>query len=285
MKKIVKENLLFLLIATAAFLEVPAIVYANPGVAAQTPFVEPLNLSRGKLSPGWGEGSIVSKEMYCDFMLNDWGWTSCEGVDGFVTYYREDIDTLVVSSPNSDGYVEFDDWHNAGRDDIIKEIRNELDVGLRAQGEQLGVEISFANWVVYPTLNEEGRYLYYAFNTLWDGNVVTNIKASLFDRKGYVAFMLVPVSENPSEGEVKDLVAAIANGYTPVQAQSYAAFTSGDKIATAGVVGVLASLMGVKYGKGILATITGIALLVAKKFWFVLILPLFWLKRFFKKSE
>jgi uncharacterized membrane-anchored protein len=285
MKKIVRENLLFLLVATAAFFEAPAIVHANTGGTAPVPFAEPLSLSRGKLSPGSTEGSIVPKDVYCDFMLNHWGWASCDGVDGFVTYYRADIDTLVISAPNSDGYVKFDDWHSAERDDAIKEIRKELDAGLKAQGEQLGVEISFANWIVYPTLNEEGRYLYYAFNTSWDGNAVTNIKASLFDRKGYIEFMLVPVSEDPSEEDVKGIVAAIANGYTPVQAQNYAAFTSGDKVAAAGVVGVLASLMGVKYGKSILATITGIALLLAKKLWFVLFLPLLWLKKLFKKSE
>lgn len=285
MIKIFKENLFFLLIATAAFFEAPAIVHANTGGTTPVPFAEPLNLSRGKLSPGSGEGYIVPKEMYCDLVLNYWGWASCDGVDGFVTYYRADIDTLVISAPNSEGYVKFDDWHSADRDDAIKGIRKELDAGLKAQGKHLGVEISFANWIVYPTLNEEGRYLYYAFNTLWDGNTVTNIKGSLFDRKGYIEFMLVPVSEAPTEENVKNIVAAITNGYTPAQAQNYAAFSNGDKVAAAGVVGVLASLMGVKYGKSILATITGIALLLAKKLWFVLFFPLLWLKKLFKKSE
>ena len=55
-----------------------------------------------------------------------------------------------------------------------------------------------------------------------------------------------------------------------------------------GAVGVLAALVGVKYGKAAATGLIAVALLFLKKAWFLLLIPLVFLKKLFsgkKKAE
>ena len=83
---------------------------------------------------------------------------------------------------------------------------------------------------------------------------------------------------------MKDIVAAATAAYVPKLGDSYAEFTSGDRVAGYGAVGVLATMLGVKYGKAATAGLIAAALLFLKKAWFLLLLPLFWLKNLFRRK-
>lgn len=76
----------------------------------------------------------------------------------------------------------------------------------------------------------------------------------------------------------------MADHYKTNASQGYAEFVTGDKVAAVGAVGVLATLVGVKYSKGIAAWLFVVGLAFAKKAWFLILLPLFWLKNLFRKK-
>lgn len=285
MNKHFKDNVLFVMIATAAFLSEPAIVQAQDNPYNPLNFTEPLSLYRGKISPVSPDALYLEKEDRCNLLTNEWGWQSCDEIEAMIFGLAPGIDTIMFETPNSEGFVKFDDWEDADRQDEIDAIWNDYVEGSKAQGERLGQSIVPVKWYVYPTLNKEKSYLYYAILLNWDGELIINTKASLFDRQGYVPVHIVPENSELSEAELQQLVEVSLVAYEAKTEQAYFDFADGDKVAAVGALGVLAALVGVKYGKAAATGLIAILLLVLKKAWFVLLIPLVFLKNLFKKKE
>ncbi|MCK5621429.1 MAG: DUF2167 domain-containing protein [Alphaproteobacteria bacterium] len=281
MNKHFKDNVVFILVATAAFLSEPTIANAQTDPYSPVNFTEPLSLYRGKISPISPDSLYLNDEDRCNYMINEWGWGSCDGIEALIFGLAPGIDTVMVETPNSEGYVKFDDWEDADRQDEIDTIWNEFAESAKEQGKALGESIVPVRWYVQPTLNKEKSYLYYAILIDWEGEIVINAKASLFDRNGYVAFRLTPESSSLSESELQRLVEISLDAYQPEAKQAYFDFQDGDKVAAVGAIGVLATLVGVKYGKAAATGFVAILLLFLKKAWFVLLIPLVFLKKLF----
>ena len=287
MNKHFRDNVAFVLISVAAFLSEPAIVQAQENPYNPLNFTEPLNLYRGKISPVSPDALYFDDEDRCNILMNEWGWESCDGIEAMIVGLAPGIDTVMVESPDSEGHVKLDDWEGSDRQAEIDAIWNDFVVGSREQGKALGQRIEPVRWYVQPTLNKEKSYLYYAILIDWEGEMVINAKASLFDRQGYIPIRIIPDSSELSEAELQQLVEISLDAYQPEVQQAYFDFQDGDKVAAVGALGVLATLVGVKYSKaatGILAA----ALLLLKKFWFVLLIPLVFLKNLVfgkKKAE
>jgi uncharacterized membrane-anchored protein len=288
MNKHIRDNVIFVFVATAAFLSEPTIANAQTDPYNPVNFTEPLSLYRGKISPVSPDSLYFNDEDRCNILMKEWGWSSCDGIEAMIVGLAPGIDTLMIETANSDGHVKLDDWEDANRQDEIDAIWNDFVEGSRAQGKALGESIEPVRWYVYPTLNKEKSYLFYAVLIDWEGEMIINAKASLFDRQGYIPFRLIPESADLSEAELQRLVEISLNAYLPKTQQAYFDFQDGDKVAAVGALGVLATLVGVKYGKATATGIMAILLLFLKKAWFVLLLPLVFLKKFFiakKKTE
>ena len=278
----------FLVLALASAIPFTAIYAQAETKKEEQPFInftDPLSLSRGKLNPINPDSLIYPESVACEMIKNDWGWASCEGIDKVIYSHIVGIDTTVVITPDSQGYVSFDDWNDSDRDSEIEDIWDTLVEDAKEQSKLAGVDIRPIKWVVYPTLDSDNKYLYYAFKVQWGDDEFINIKASLFDRKGYVPIMMVLENTNASEKEIRSFVEQSAQSYTPSKYTSYSSFTSGDKIAAVGVMGTLAALVGVKYGKGFFATALAFALIALKKLWFIIFLPFLYIGRLFKKKK
>lgn len=282
LSKSAHENIIYVAVALFAFLGQPALVRAEVNYNPVN-FTEPLNLSRGSLTATSPGGIYLSHEDTCNLLVEESGWEreSCGSVENLVVGTPAGVDSYIVYKPNNDGFVVFDDW-DADTDEEIAAIWDSYAEGLKAQGERLGIEVKPVRWYVYPTLNQEEAMMYYAIMTEWDGVPNINVNATLFDRRGYVTFGMVLASADPGEAVATALMLDTLSSYQPTQEESYFDFSEGDKIAAVGAMGVLATLMGVKYGKGFFAAALGILLLVVKKAWFILLLPLIFVKRLFK---
>ncbi len=251
-------------------------------------FDAPVTLARGRLAPMNEAGFHLSAEDTCHLVTTDWGWerSSCAAIDKMFVAPTASLDTLLVERPNSEGFVRFDDWDNSNRDQEIESIWNALEESIQAQSEKLGVEIKADSWLVYPTLDEEKNYLYYATKLIWDGQPQINIKATVFDRRGYVVFVMVPLDASMPATQVKQNIDGVLSAYSTKTSEAYADFSEGDKVASAGVLGVLAGLVGVKYGKAVAVGLGAILLGFAKKLWILLLLPLIALKnKLFGKKD
>lgn len=284
-RKFLKEQIVFLFIAFAPYYSGTGILNAQTLPEGRSFFTEPLTVSRGKINPSSPLAEVWQRSFWCDLVKADWGWTTCEGVDAFVVGYNQLIDTMIFEVPNSDGLVSFDDWKSEDLNDEISAIEDGLKDSLKAQSDKLGAPITFKGWRVYPTLNEEKKILYYATDIDFNGDVSTNIKASIFDRKGYVTIIAIPIDSNLDGSKIEQIVLDLADHYKPNVSESYSEFVTGDKIAAVGAVGVLATLIGVKYSKGAVAGIMVVVLTLLKKAWIILLLPFIWLKNLFRRNK
>ena len=103
------------------------------------------------------------------------------------------------------------------------------------------------------------------------GHEVINLTSVKFTRRGYVTMQVVTDEGMLAAGSASfDSVSVYAAAsYEPGVGFRYADFKDGDKVAAIGAVGVLASVIGVKHGKGWLAGLFGAIAVFAKKFWFL----------------
>lgn len=283
--KHLKDHLLFFIIAFLPYYSGVAILNAQTLPEGASFFTESLTVSRGKINPSSPNAEVWQKSLWCDLVQKEWGWATCEGVDAFIVGYDQLVNNVVFETPNSDGLVTFDDWKAESLGDAIAQIESSLKDSLKEQSKRVGANITFKGWRVYPTLNEEKKILYYATDIDWGGSISTNIKASIFDRRGYVTMFLVPESSNLDGAAIERIVLDAASHYSPSLSESYTEFVTGDRVAVAGAVGVLATLIGVKYSKGAFAGIMLVLAMILKKVWVLLILPFYWLKNAFKRKR
>ncbi|MEP0963060.1 MAG: DUF2167 domain-containing protein [Roseobacter sp.] len=283
MKKFLKENVIFLVISFLCFSMEPAVLLAQSGGIDPRPFTQPMSLSRGVLVSGDDAALYLTKDDYCEIVLYEWGWDECASIDAMTVQPFAGTDTVIVSKPNTDGYVKLDDWDSAERESAVREIELSLAEGMRAQGEKLGQDLRFIGWRTQPTLNKDKKYLYYATDSSWNGAPVTNITATVFDRKGFVEFSIVPERDDLTSAEVENMINSVLDLYTPKQTESYSEFVTGDNVAAVGAIGVLAGLVGVKYGKAAATGLFALGVLLLKKFYFLLLIPLLGIGKLFKR--
>lgn len=184
----------------------------------------------------------------------------------------EGIDSIYYNTPEEIGHVNMDDW----TEDVnsqIDEIWDSYVEGAKAQSERIGYDVVPLRWVLYPTLNKDARVLTYGILLSFGDQEVINLTSVKFTRSGYVVMQVVTDEETLAAGAASfDSVSLYAAAtYEPGFGFRYADFKDGDKVAAIGAVGVLASVIGVKHGKGWLAAMGGMILLFAKKAWFLLL--------------
>lgn len=287
MKKEVWDNIVFVLVAHLCFLAEPAIVFAQNSNYDPINFTQPLNVAKGSVIPKSEEAFYLSDEETCSLVVTEFGWdrSGCDAIDRMIFGLTPEIDSVIFEKPVSDGYVSLSDWDENSSSSEIAAIEDSYKQSIRAQSERLGQEIKFDGWLLYPTVDRDRKILYYANILSWSGSRTVNISVSYFDRHGYVPIKIVTMdSELPSEA-VRGVVAAATASYKPKAETDYAQFVSGDKVASYGALGVLATMLGVKYGKAATAGLLAIALVVLKKLWFLAFLPFVWLGSLFRRRS
>ncbi|PBC02383.1 DUF2167 domain-containing protein [Mesorhizobium sp. WSM3860] len=287
MYKSIRENLRFILLAQAFMLAEPAIVHAGDADYHPQNFTQPLNAARGTINPAGGGAIYLKPEDRCNLVVKEFGWDrdQCGTIDQLIFGFTPEIDNLTVEQPVSDGYVSLADWDSAGRGEEISAIEESFKESVKAQSERIGQEIRLDGWLVYPQVDKARNILYYANILNWGGDRTINISVSIFDRQGYVPMKIVPVDGNIAANSVLKIVEASAAAYKPKAGSSYFEHSSGDKVAGYGALGVLAAMLGVKFGKAAGVGLIALALVVLKKGAFLLLLPLVWLRRLFSRNK
>lgn len=285
-ESILREIIIFVAISVFFFLNEPTIIQAQPSPYNPLNFTQTLNLSRGKLFPLFQESLYLNNRESCDLVIREFGWhkNSCNSIENIVFGHLPEIDTLIIDKPNSDGYVKFDDWDEDTVKDEIDSIWKDLVSSSKEQSRILGYNIIPIKWIVFPKIEKQHSYMYYAYLIDWDGEPTVNVKATKFDRRGYVAFSIVPTREDFTEAGLTHIVEATLDSYQPNNEESYSEFRSGEKIAEYGALGVLATLMGVKYGKAVATGLVAVGIILIKKLWFLFLLPFIYVgKLIFRK--
>ncbi|RAZ86946.1 hypothetical protein DPM33_26725 [Mesorhizobium hawassense] len=287
MNKSIRKKLIFILVAHGCLLAQPAIVHAEDANYHPQNFTQPLSAARGTITPAGSGAFYLKPEDRCDLVVKEFGWDrgECGSIDQLIFGFTPEIDNLTVEKPVSDGYVSLADWDSGDRSEEIGSIEESFKDSVKAQSQRLGQDIRFDGWLVYPQIDKGKNILYYANILNWGGDRTINISVSIFDRQGYVPIKIVPVNGNITGEDVQKIVAASAAAYKPQAGSSYFEFSSGDKVAGYGALGVLATMLGVKYGGAASAGLIALALVVLKKGAFLVLLPLVWLRRLFSRKK
>ena len=163
------------------------------------------------------------------------------------------------------GYVRMDDWDELDVDELWESYVQ----GAREQSRLFGYDVKPLRWVVEPTLDREKAVAYYALEVQF-GEEAPLINMIVFDfgRYGYEQMTLVQDSSAFPAAGASGIATRIADAYAFGPESDYGDFREGDMVAAVGAGGLIAAALGVKFGKGILA----LALIFAKKFWFVFLL-------------
>jgi uncharacterized membrane-anchored protein len=256
-------------------------------------FDNKIQLTRGSLYPNYAEAYQVGEKGACKLAKETWGWSdaNCDAIDKMLLYTAPNIDTLVIEIPNKIGRVEYDDWYKENKDEYIAEIVKELKTLYKEQSKRINQELKWIKWIVYPTLVEDKNYMYYAFLVSTDGVENTVIESMIYDREGYIKFLVVPenLTDSSSEDEFRETLESALDLYTPDIGQRYVDFSPGDKVYQYGIIGSLAALAGVSWkgkGKAVAVGIFGMILIFAKKLWWLIFLPFILLfKKLFRKKD
>jgi uncharacterized membrane-anchored protein len=290
MRKAVRENLIFIVIAHMCWLMEPALVFAQEGNYHPENFIEPVNVVRGKLFPAGLDGTdgvYLNHGETCTYVQKEFGWQAddCPHIEVLLGTPTPIIDSLLVYKPISDGYVSLDDWEGDNVSEQVDEITQSYKSSIVEQSKALGRKIEFGGWRLYPTVDKTKNIMYYASTSIWDGEPSLNVTVSIFDRSGYIKMAVVPLDAATDTDGIRKVVLQAVDLYKPNLGSSYAEFTSGDKVAAYGAVGVFATLLGVKYGKAAAAGFMAIALVLLKKAWFLLLLPFMLLGKLFSSKK
>lgn len=268
-KTVLKELVIMTFISFLPYVAIPAIAQAQVNFDP-LPASGGVNLQAGSFTPPNSEAFTLPKGQVCTLVTEEWGWEDCVGIDRMVFVSTPETDNLMIMTPNRDGYVEMDDWTEEDAAEMIRQIEASLKKSAISQSERTGDDIEFRGWRVRPTLDRQNHFLYYATDWSFNGDITTNIKATVFDRRGYIVMAMVPLDSALNSAGVNNLIRANLQGYSPSLGESYSSFVTGDKVAAVGALGVLGTLVGVKYGKAIAGGALVFLLALAKKFFIVI---------------
>ena len=186
----------------------------------------------------------------------------------------------------NEGYVKLDDWKDVNPDKFIKEMRSNAKEANKVRIENKVSTVEGIEWLQEPTLDREKNSVYYSYLVEFsDGEVSVNAITLILGRYGYTEVTYVGFPEDFKINK-NELLEHIVASYSFVEQKKYTNFSTGDKVAAAGIGGLLAASMGIKAFKaGGLAAL----LILLKKGGFLIFLPLIflwgWIKRLFTRKE
>jgi uncharacterized membrane-anchored protein len=200
-----------------------------------------------------------------------------------------EADSQVIYTINKVGFLTKDDWgDNIDKNKMLKEIQEGTDKANEQSGEGY-LDLFVDAWAQEPHLDRVNNTVYWAISGHdEDNNKFVNAKALKLGREGYTEILWIgsPAQFTSSEVVLKPVLA----NYNYNEGFKYSDYILGtDTVAAAGVGALVYKLA---TGKAIAkAGAIAVALLFAKKFWFLIFIPFmyFWkvikAKIFNKPSE
>ena len=213
----------------------------------------------GTLSAGDGDEVITDRATLKEISIESQG-----SADPTLEAFWARDGQAVYLNHEAIGYVKMDDWDELDVDDLWESYVE----GARVQSERFGIEVRPLRWIVQPTLDQQAAVAYYALEVQFGQETpLVNMVVMDFGRYGYEELTLVQDSASFPVEAAQEMAASIAGAHSFGAQASYFDFQEGDQVAAVGAAGLVAAALGVKFGKGFLFA----ALLLFKKFWFVLL--------------
>ena len=177
------------------------------------------------------------------------------------------------------GYVKTNDWTDVDPDKFLEQLKKLYKTANEERKKNNLAYVLDVSWKKKPYLDGIYDSVYYALDVKWSDNTSSQEGTALIlGREGYTTAIYVAGDNGYNEQILLNLSKIHKFNAT----KEYKDWKSGDKVAALGIGALLASTLGIKALKpGLIAG----ALLILKKFWFILFLPFLWLGKLFTGSS
>ena len=180
-----------------------------------------------------------------------------------------------------EGYIKLDDWEKVNSTNFLKQM-NETAKSNAEYLKKINVDYTTKiDWIFKPTLNKENNSVSYSYKVTWNSGIETmESKNLILGKKGHLeSAFVINYREDLNFKEESEFSKDFVNGVIFQDGFKHSDYKPGDKIAAAGIGGLVAGSLGVKAlaKTGLLAKLL--------KFWWILLAPLAFLGKFLSGKE
>ncbi len=226
---------------------------------------------------------IIESEIYLDNSqeIDQYHWWSYGYTDSDTIFLIKGDEYTIYLSYSDDGYVKLDEWESINPKDLLKQLRETASINAKYLKKNNLEYVTKIDWIFKPTLNKENKSVSYSYKVFWStGRETMESKNLILGKKGYLeSAYVVSYNKELDFNYHSEFSKDFVNGVGFNDGFKYSDYKSGDKVAVAGIGGLVAGSLGVKA----LAK-TGLLVKLAK-FWWILLAPLAFLGKFLSGKE
>lgn len=227
---------------------------------------------------------ILDNEIYLDNYkdINQFSWWAYgHGTEKTMVMQIRGTGYDVFLDYRDDGYVKLDDWKNVNSNNLLSELREIAKANAIYLKEKNLDYVNKIDWIYKPTLNQENKSVSYSYKVDWNsGQQSMESKNLILGKKGYLESAFVVAYKKDIDLKYEsDFSKDFVNGVIFNEGFKHSDYKPGDKIAAAGIGGLVAGSLGVK----VLAKTGLLAKLL--KFWWILLAPLAFFGKFLSGKE
>ena len=227
---------------------------------------------------------ILDNEIYLDNYkdINQFSWWAYgHGTEKTMVMHIRGTGYDVFLDYRDDGYVKLDDWKNVNSNNLLSELREISKANAIYLKEKNLDYVNKIDWIYKPTLNQENKSVSYSYKVDWNsGQQSMESKNLILGKKGYLESAFVVAYKKDIDLKYEsDFSKDFVNGVIFNEGFKHSDYKPGDKIAAAGIGGLVAGSLGVK----VLAKTGLLAKLL--KFWWILLAPLAFFGKFLSGKE
>lgn len=177
---------------------------------------------------------------------------------------RESGDSDVYYEWRDEGYVSDSDWSDVDGDELLKQYRDATEASNEERVANGFKPMHVTGWLEPPHYDAATKTVTYALELADDGSSWANAVALRLGRAGYTELTWVgPIEQFKNASGRPELLDQALTSHAFEEGYRYADFKEGDKVAAYGIAGLVATALGVKFSKGIIAAV--IAFVIAGK--------------------
>ena len=227
---------------------------------------------------------ILEEEIYLDNFkdINQYNWwnTGLAAEKESVMLIRGDGYSIYLDYFD-EGYIKLDDWEKVNPTNFLKQM-NETAKSNAEYLKKINLDYTTKiDWIFKPTLNKENNSVSFSYKVTWSSGIETmESKNLILGKKGHLeSAFVINYREDLNFKEQSEFSKDFVNGVIFQEGFKHSDYKPGDKIAAAGIGGLVAGSLGVKAlaKTGLLAKLL--------KFWWILLAPLAFLGKFLSGKE
>lgn len=181
-----------------------------------------------------------------------------------LTYSNGSAKALAFVQWHDEGYVTDTQWNDVDSDKLLEQYRDATERSNKDRVANGRNALHVIGWLQKPEYDQATHTVSFALELSNGKANSANVKALHLGREGYASITWAgSMSVFQNSGNPPALLSTVLASYKFDQGHSYDDFKQGDKVAAYGIAGLVATALGVKFGKGLLAAL--LAFLIAGK--------------------